>query len=326
MDIRHRFDAAFQTWIPPVLAEIDAVVPRDGTLGPMLRYHLDTGGKRLRAVLPFITAETLDADRAILVPFAAACEMLHNATLVHDDLQDGDVTRRGRPTVWARFGAPQAINLGDAMFYWTLQLVARLDRDPTTREAVAALVLAQTLRVIDGQEREFHLKSGTPSLADYFAMVEGKTSGLFALPLSGAARLCGADDATVQALDDAARHLGVLFQVQDDLLDLYGDKGRDGVGSDIGEGKRSILVVHALGHAPDAPRLREILDRSRDATTPTDVAWAADLFRETGSVRFALDEIDRRAHLAASPDLPPALRDLVLGLADLFQEPLRGRI
>jgi geranylgeranyl pyrophosphate synthase len=329
MDVRSRFEALRAAHLPAVLALLAEVtrasLPAGSTLPAMAAYHLDTGGKRLRAVLPLLTAEALGADPTRIVPVGAACEMLHNATLVHDDLQDGDRTRRGRPTVWARFGAAQAVNLGDAMFYWAVLLLQRLDAPPALREALAARLMRETLRVIDGQDREFALKEAPEAtLEAYFAMVEGKTSGLFALPMAGAAQAVGAPDDVVAGLAEAARHLGVLFQVQDDVLDLFGDKGREARGGDIAEGKRSILAVHALASLPPerAAWLRAVLDAPRDATRPADIAAAIDLLRACGALAFALAEIERRR--AAAIACAGAQAPLVAGLADLFLAPIRG--
>ena len=331
--VRRRFRELGERYAPRVMGLIEEIVrgasPEGSSLADMCGYHMETGGKRLRALLPMLVAEALGSDPAELVPLGAACEMLHNATLVHDDLQDGDATRRGRATVWARFGQAQAINLGDAMFYYTLLLSQRLSAPVERRELCARRVLLDTLRVIDGQEREFILKQATePTLTDYFLMVEGKTSGLFALPVAGAAELCGAQADVVEGLVEAARHMGVIFQIQDDVLDLYGEKGRDIKGSDICEGKRSVLAVHALTHGtPDEVAwLRAVLDKPRDETTIEEVARATALFERLGSVDFALREIAaRRARALGVPvlDRHPRLRELVAGVCDLFLEPIR---
>lgn len=332
MDLRERFDALRDHWLPAIQALMDEVIegntPPASTLPGMARYHLRTGGKRLRALLPLLTAEALGTDPALLVPLGAACEVLHNATLVHDDLQDGDRLRRGEPTVWAHYGVPQAINLGDAMFYWTLLLVQRLEGDAARREAVATRVLRETLRVIDGQEQEFALKDQPADLEAYFAMVEGKTSGLFALPMAGAALYCGAPAAVVEGLAEAARHMGVLFQIQDDVLDLYGDKGRDMVGTDIAEGKRSVLVVRALTTLPpeSAAWLRGVLDAPREAVTRQDIAQAIELIQACGALGFALAELDRRRIAAlAVPAVAadPALSALVDGMCAVFLAPIQ---
>ncbi|MEM9693924.1 MAG: hydroxymethylglutaryl-CoA reductase, degradative, partial [Myxococcota bacterium] len=321
-----------QHW--PVMDEllnevVEQSCPAGSTLIEMCRYHLETGGKRLRALLPLMVAEAFDTDPAVLRPFGAACEMLHNATLVHDDLQDGDLVRRGRMTVWNRYGIPQAINLGDAMFYFAVSLCQRLDTARGMREAVVRRLLLDTVLVIDGQEREFGLKTlEQPSLEDYFVMVEGKTSGLFALPMVGAAELCGADEAQRRDLAEAARHMGVLFQIQDDTLDLFGDKGRDQVGTDIAEGKRSALVVHAMTtlRGADRERLVAIVERERTETSADDIAEAIELLVAAGSRDFALDEIERRRTRAlAVPRIAaePRLGALVEGMCDLFIKPIR---
>jgi geranylgeranyl pyrophosphate synthase len=332
-DVRNTLEQLGAEHLPGILGLIEDVVVRgapDGSSLPeMCSYHMSTGGKRLRALLPLAVAQALGRPARELVPFGAACELLHNATLVHDDLQDGDTVRRDAPTVWVEFGEARAINLGDAMLYYTLMLVDALERPVAARHRASNRVLRETLRVIDGQEREFLLKDmGDPSPQDYIRMVEGKTSGLFSLPIAGAAELCGADDDLLDALAEASRHLGVVFQIQDDLLDLFGDKGRGQAGSDLGEGKISMLVVHALAHAPDARAqwLRDLLEAPREDLTPALVDEAIALFESTGAVDAAFAEIDRRCDAAlGSPALEatPKLRDLLAGLADVFLAPVR---
>lgn len=311
-------------------AERRPVLGAGGPTGPVQAISLEalaSGGKRLRAVVPLLVAEALDVDPMRLLPLGAACEVLHNATLVHDDLQDGDAQRRGQPTVWKRHGAAQAINVGDAMLFVPSLLLARLDVDGPVREALTRRLVHDTLAVIDGQALEIVLRDeASPSVDTYLAMVEGKTSGLFALPMAGAALACGADELTVVSLTEAARHLGVLFQIQDDLLDLYGDKGREAVGNDLREGKRSFLVVHALTHAPPASRvwLRSLLDGPRDAVNDAAVGHAIALFERVGSVGCALDELSRRRERASAVVTDPRLRELCRGLADLLVEPVAG--
>lgn len=335
-ELMTHFDNLRATHLPQILELLQAIVaeesPADSSLAKMCAYHMDTGGKRLRALLPLAVGEALGVDAAKLVAFGAACEMLHNATLVHDDLQDGDRVRRGKPTVWVEFGQARAINLGDAMFYWSLLILMRLDADAQRRENLSKRLLRETLRVIDGQDREFLLKDlAAPTMADYFKMVEGKTSGLFALPMAGAAEFCAAPAELVAALERAAGHLGVLFQIQDDVLDLYADKGREHRGTDICEGKISVLVVHFLSHAPPelCARMREVLAAERDQTTHAQIDWAAKAFRLEGSLQFALDEIERRRELACNaPEFAgyPDLKSLLDAMAEIFLEPIAALI
>ncbi len=323
-------------YLPEVLFLLDDVL-REAELGAsglaeMCRYHFRTGGKRLRALLPLLVADCLGEDPARAVPMGAACEMLHNATLVHDDVQDGDEARRGQETVWHRFGVARAINLGDAMFYFALLLAQRAPVAVERREALARRMLAETLKVIDGQEQEFALRaSGRPSLTRYFDMVEAKTARLFVLGMAGSAEMLGREAGMLEGLAEAARQLGILFQIQDDVLDLYGDKGRDQRGSDIAEGKRSILAVHALENASaeDARWLLEVLDKDRAATSAGDVDRVAGLFDRLGSLPFAVREMHdrRRAALAAVGALEqPRLSAMMQGISETVLEPIRDLV
>ena len=329
-------DSIRERYLPEVLSLLDDVVREAGLaasgLAEMSRYHFQTGGKRLRALLPLLVADCLGEDPARALPMGAACEMLHNATLVHDDVQDGDESRRGHETVWRRFGVARAINLGDAMFYFTLLLAQRAPVAGERREALARRILIETLKVIDGQEQEFALRAdGRPSLARYFDMVEAKTARLFVLGMAGSAEMLGREAGVVEGLTEGARQLGILFQIQDDVLDLYGDKGRDQRGSDIAEGKRSILAVHALENASsdDARWLREVLDKDRADTSGADVERAEALFGRLGSLPFAAEEmhVRRQAALTAIEALQqPRLTALMRGISETVLEPIRNLV
>jgi geranylgeranyl pyrophosphate synthase len=324
-ELRDRYDEA----ILRLIDETVHGVPSDGTsLGEMCDYHMRTGGKRLRAIVPLAIAETLGTDAEKVLPFAAACELLHNATLVHDDLQDGDETRRGEPTIWKKYSAERAINLGDAMLHWPIVLIDRLDCSDELYRRLSQRLSRETLRVIDGQDREFLLSTQSEATWEsYFRMVEGKTGGLFVLPAAGGAELAGASPDLVRATEKAAAELGVLFQIQDDVLDLYGDKGRDHRGMDICEGKISALVVHYLSNAPaeKAEWLRNLLDAPREEVTIDDIDRVAEEFRAEGSLDAALEEIETRRRRALDDpafDDAPELRNLMGGIADLFLKPI----
>ena len=330
------FERLRRRYLPEVLVLLEDVLREAGLTGSaleeMCRYQFDTGGKRLRALLPLLVVDCLEEDPAKALAMGAACEMVHNATLVHDDVQDGDETRRGRQTVWRRFGVPRAIDLGDAMFYLAVLLAQRAPVSGESREGLARRLLIETLKVIDGQEQEFALRADPrPSMDRYFAMVEAKTARLFVLAMAGAAELLGQGGRVIEGLTEAGRQLGILFQVQDDVLDLYGDKGRGERGSDIAEGKRSVLAVHALENAAadDARWLREVLDKDREATSPADVDRAADLFDRLGSLAFAVREMRARKHAAVTALAPlgrPRLSAMVEGMSETVLEPIRGLV
>lgn len=327
-EAKAQFAQLRERYLESIFATIERAVRRanleDTSLEAMLKYHLETGGKRLRAVLPLWVAEALGEDAANLTGFGAACELIHNATLIHDDLQDGDRMRRGQPTVWAEFGRAEAINLGDALLVLAPLCLEDVDVDEPLRWTVARQLFEQVLCVIDGQQREFSLRFSSTTWAEYEQMVAGKTSGLFALPMAGAARLCGADPSVVATLEEAASHLGVLFQIQDDVLDLYGQKGRARPGGDIREGKISALVVAFARRASDdeKARLRQILNADRRATGDEDVRWAIDVFRRRGALDAALEAIEQRRKKALDASEDSELQPLIEALASLFVAPI----
>lgn len=238
-------------------------------LGHILWDHIDTGGKRLRARLALSAAEALGLSRGDAVGWAAACELLHNASLVHDDLQDGDRRRRGREVVWVRHGVAQAINAGDLGLMLPTSAIGQLPVSGETKWRLSQTLSEAAQRVVRGQSAELDLHGREmPSWDDYAHAVGGKTSALFSLPVEGAAILAGLSEADARALAEEFSPVGLLFQVQDDVLDLYGDKGRGEVGSDLREGKVSALVVeHLRLHPAEAPWLWRVLRTPREETT-----------------------------------------------------------
>lgn len=325
-EFRSQYWAGMETLFNELLLENSL---EDSSLKFMLEYHLRTGGKRLRAILPLLVAKALGVNPKRLLAFGAACELIHNATLVHDDLQDGDALRRGEATIWAKFGEPEAINLGDAMLYLAPLCLEKSDFDEKVKWLAARRMFRDILQVIDGQEREFALKGITVSRQAYERMVIGKTSGLFALPIAGAAELCGASREVVEALEMGARELGVLFQMQDDILDLYGEKGRESRGGDIREGKISMLVVAFKEVAPeeDFQMLLQMLEAPREETSEVDVEWAIEALRTSGALGLALEEISsREAKILAIEALKdyPEIGTLLQGLVQIFLRPIAG--
>ncbi len=313
------------------LGEVEALMAElagDGDpAGRIAREHLSSGGKRLRARLALAALEALGGARAAGVAWAAACELLHNATLVHDDLQDGDRTRRGRTTAWVRHGAAQAINAGDLLLMLPYLAIERVP-DAARRWALAAALSRSAVAVVRGQSAEMALACA-PRVGwdDYLAAVEGKTGALFRLPVEGAALLAGLGPEEARELAAGFRGLGVLFQLQDDVLDLYGEKGRSAPGGDLREGKPSALVVAHLGlHPEDGPWLRGLLALPRDATPQAEVDRAIRRFRTGGALAEVLARIRTEARaLARGGELAaePALRAMARETTSLALAPIR---
>lgn len=276
----------------------------------MLEYHFRSGGKRLRPMLAIGAAlayarakgksESELKRRAL--PYALAVELVHNATLIHDDLQDGDRTRRGQETLWAKYSPAQAINCGDAWFHAPQLLVLGAEYEPELKLSLLELLARKTLAVIEGQSEEFVLKEKFArgeevSVAQYLVMVEGKTSALFSMPLLGGARIAGASPSEEKALEESAMHLGRAFQIQDDLLDLWGDKGRGQSGSDIAEGKLSYPLVLLLQKLPrgsaERKRVEEIVRAPREETAQKDIDWVISVMDREGIKKQALADFTR---------------------------------
>ncbi|MCJ7435168.1 MAG: polyprenyl synthetase family protein [Anaerolineales bacterium] len=186
------------------------------------------------------------------LPAAAAVELVHNFSLVHDDIQDNSDKRRGRTTVWKIWGAPMAINAGDALFVMANQAIMDLAKNYKAEIVVkAADILHNTcLDLTRGQFLDMSYEERNDlTVEDYWPMISGKTAALISACAHLGALLGNADDTTQEAYRDFGRYLGLAFQVQDDILGIWGDEAVTGksVGGDLVEGKNSMPIVVGLG-------------------------------------------------------------------------------
>ena len=299
-------------------------------MAAMTQYHFETGGKRLRALIPLYFYEAVGRNAHDLIPFGAAVEMVHNATLVHDDLQDGDEMRRNRPTIWKKHSPAQAINCGDAMFQYAFSLLGRLRLDPSVTIALMQRMATATVQVIEGQAQEFIMKDESyPGFKRYLEVIRGKTSGLFALPVVSALEAAGISSEVCKTVEALSMDLGVLFQIQDDVLDVYGEKGRALRASDVAEGKISAFValVNDHGSQGDKQMLNQILRKPRETTTPSDIETAIGIFERNQCKQRAIDfikEIQGRIenHVGLETQAPVVKQGLVT-LGNQFLNPIR---
>jgi geranylgeranyl diphosphate synthase type I len=269
----------------------------------MLRYHLGLGhleagtlavatGKRVRAALCCLSCEAVGGEAEAAAPAAAAVELIHSFTLLHDDVADGDATRRGRPTVWKRWGVAQAITAGDALFSLADLVAAKLiDRGvpPAETLAVVAELNAATLALCEGQQMDIAYE-GRADIAvdDYLAMVARKTGALMAAACGVGAHVAGGPVESANALRDFGQELGVAFQITDDILGLWGtpsDLGKP-VGSDLKRNKRSLPVVHALSVVGDAERSGLAAQLAEGVTLDEEAARIAARMEAVGSQTF----------------------------------------
>jgi len=234
--------------------------PRTKPFHEMLTYHMgwtgeDTGpeatGKRIRPLLLLLCTAACGADWQAALPAAAAVELVHNFSLVHDDIQDNSDKRRGRPTTWVKWGTPMAINVGDALFVMSNQAIIDLKENYSAETIVrAAEVLHNTcLELTRGQFLDMSYEERDDlGVDDYWPMVAGKTAALLSACCHIGALLGGADEAKQESYRSFGHYLGLAFQVQDDILGIWGNEAMTGksAASDLVEGKNSLPVLAGL--------------------------------------------------------------------------------
>jgi geranylgeranyl diphosphate synthase type I len=273
-------EAALRARLAPVHALMRSTVsPDEATTDGLyrwLRYHLGwasaTGapedartGKGIRPLVCLAACEAMGADPAAAVTAAAAVELTHEFSLVHDDLEDGDTLRRGRPTLWTVIGAPQAINAGDALFAIARGLLVTAPLPAGDLVDVMARYDAACLALAEGQYLDIAFEQRSVVQPDeYVAMVRRKTGALLGLAAALGARCGGGDDATAEALMRYGEAVGVAFQMQDDVLGLWGVPGVTGkpAGADLMRGKKSLPVILALADPTLSPALSAFLATS----------------------------------------------------------------
>ncbi len=217
------------------------------------RYALAGGGKRLRPILTLAFTEIFNGSIDDGMAAALAVEIFHNFTLVHDDIMDKSPTRHGRQSVWAKYGEPTAILAGDVLAAMPINLLA-LSYKPEKARRFIGEYQGVTAKVLDGQQQDMDMEQRSDAtVEDYIEMVGNKTGALFYLACSMGAIAADQDFNDVIAAGEYGKNLGIAFQIQDDLLDTYGDPATFGkpIGGDILNDKNTLLRVIALQRAPE---------------------------------------------------------------------------
>lgn len=212
-----------------------------------ISYILSNGGKRARPILVMMASRLFNDDLSKPLPAALAVEIFHNFTLVHDDIMDNAPLRRGKETVHEKWGNNVAILSGDAMMVKAYEQLVKCA--PEHLHKVLSIFNAAALNVCEGQQMDMNFQDDIQvSIEQYVRMIELKTSILLAASLKMGAVLGGASDEQADLLWDFGRNIGIGFQLQDDILDAYGDEGKFGkqVGGDIVAGKKTFLWLKAL--------------------------------------------------------------------------------
>ena len=248
------------------------------------------GGKVIRPALALVAATAMSGAPDAGIPAAVAVELVHNFSLLHDDIMDRDVERRHRPTGWVAFGEGQAILAGNAMLTAAVEIL--VCDDPGS----VPLLLETVQELIRGQSEDLALEGNdNAQISEVLEMEAGKTAALIAGSLAMGARAGGADGEVVRRVAAAGRLVGVAFQLVDDVLGVVGDSAVTGksASSDVRAGKRSAVVVAALHSGrPAGARLAELL-RAGAPESDADVARAVELIESAGGIEWASSEAER---------------------------------
>jgi geranylgeranyl diphosphate synthase type I len=284
---------AIETELQRQVARLDE--PHTKPFYEMLTYHMGwTGegagpkatGKRIRPLLVLFTAVACESEWLHAVPAAAAVELVHNFSLVHDDIQDNSEKRRGRTTAWQIWGMPIGINIGDALFVLSNQAIMDL-REYYQAEIVvkAATVLHDTcLDLTRGQFLDMSYEERNDlGVEDYWPMIAGKTAALLSACCHIGSILGGADESRQDAYRSFGHAVGLAFQIQDDILGIWGDEAITGksTASDLLEGKKSLPVLHGLSQGG---RFAERW--ARGPIQPDEVEELAQLLASEGSYEY----------------------------------------
>jgi geranylgeranyl diphosphate synthase type I len=311
---------------------LQATEPMVLPLYQMMQYHLGwldadlctidaPKGKRLRPLLCALACEAVGGDWHSALPAASAIELIHNFSLVHDDIEDNSLTRRHRPTVWSLWGIAQGINTGDTL--WVISRLATLrlaeeGHDPRTVLRIVRLFDETCLALCTGQYLDIRFESvDSVTMAEYQRMIAGKTAALLSASLAAGAILGGADASKVEDYASFGRELGITFQIVDDMLGIWGDPAVTGksAASDILEKKKTIPILHTLEweRQQGYEDLRQIY--CRPTLTEQEIPTILTLLERAGAreaIRRQAREHQERtlAYLDRSERAHPAQRDL----------------
>ena len=270
----------------------------------MLCYHMgwqgegagpEAQGKRIRPTITLLSAAAIGSDWHKALSAAAGVELLHNFSLIHDDIQDQSALRRGRPTVWNKWGIAQAINAGDALF--TLAHLALLKISETAGAEIAVkasrILHSAAIDITNGQYLDLSFESKAEiSLEAYWNMISGKTAALLGCSAEMGGLVVGSDTLQQAALKQMGISLGLAFQVQDDWLGIWGDSGTTGKSteSDIVSGKKSLPILYALSQeGPFRARWEQ------GPINADEVSWIAQQLVENGAQDYTQKMGDKLA-------------------------------
>tara|TARA_B110000444_G_C18851442_1_gene605984 strand:+ start:7613 stop:9343 length:1731 start_codon:yes stop_codon:yes gene_type:complete len=331
-DVSHMLPNAIGADLNTSIAEVKDLVEQrieralthtslDRLSGAMM-HLVEGGGKRLRATLPWLVAKAVGDSHSGLLDVGAAIEIIHNFTLVHDDIMDDDDIRRGRPAVHVAYDLPTAINAGDAMLAIAFEAMAVAEGiEPELLPFLVKRIGRMVRKCSEGQQLDIEFEDrGFVTEDEYITMIHGKTAAMFLTCAEVGSHLAGADTETIECMHDWGLAVGLCFQLMDDLIDVLSDSDTLGKpsGSDVAQGKRTLMVIHALEQPPSKSKddLMAVLGKGDDVSAEQ-VMLAHKALEDLGSIDYARSKAEsyhRKAHdcLDRLPNSPAmrALREL----------------
>jgi geranylgeranyl diphosphate synthase type I len=270
----------------------------------LMRYHLgwvdasgnprpNQVGKLLRPGLCLLACESVGGDWRVALPAAAALELMHNFTLIHDDIEDEDRERRGMPTVWHVWGKPQAVNTGDAMHVLARLSLLGLEHKGVSLDKVlraARLLDAACLCVCEGQYLDISYEERLDiGIEDYLEMIGGKTAALFSCSLEIGSLLGTSNESTINHMAEFGRSLGMAFQIQDDILGIWGQNKVTGkpTTSDIRKKKKTLPVIYGIHEAASWQKAQLLRIYRQKTVQQSDVALVLRILDSVGAQQYA---------------------------------------
>jgi geranylgeranyl diphosphate synthase type I len=315
MGIKHSVPESLTSYRDAVRAELKQVIDScPSALCDMLRYHMGwqdehghscsrESGKFVRSTLCLLSCQAVGGDMSQVLPAAAAIELIHNFSLIHDDIEDASDERHHRPTVWKLWGQPQAINAGDAMFTLAYLALLKLKEKGIADEKVASstkMLSLACLELCEGQyldiEYEDRLDTTTE---DYLDMAARKTAALFAVSTAMGAHLGSEDSKLVDFFHLFGKELGTAYQICDDMLGIWGMGESIGKSvSDIAQRKKTLPVVYGLQNSEGAERKRLEKLYSQKSIEGEDIAEVTNILDHLGARDYAENLVEQYYHKA----------------------------
>jgi geranylgeranyl pyrophosphate synthase len=293
-----------------------------------IRYSLYGKSKRFRSFFCLETCKALGGKEEQALPFAVACEMLHNWLLIHDDIQDGDTVRREKPAVWVKYGLGHAINIGDTLAHKVFEVILdsrKMGVDDKTVLRLVELMIRTAINTGEGQTMDMNLRCKNDfTESEYMETVMHKTAYYLACPIVGGAIIANADEEILRKIVEFSKNIGLSFQIRDDIIDLTRGKGRNEIGCDVKEGKRTLMVAYASSKCNEAERekLFFILNKDRNEKTDADIIWVKNLFDRYDAINYAQHRAEELVEMAKESvsNVSESLRENLFLFADFMIE------